>query len=96
MAELINYTLPEWVFLDGFSHQGNLLKNRTVIQHIRSYTVIEAIALDDLSISDMKAKPYPFTFENSFGIVEKAIAWYCEYLKWEDENIQNDSVGSEN
>jgi len=94
-----------------------LLKNRTVIQHIRSYTVIEAIALDDLSISDMKAKPYPFTFENSFGIVEKhalfvhfslaelseldaivekAIAWYCEYLKWEDENIQNDSVGSEN
>ena len=43
---MVNYKLPECVILDGESHQGNTLKGRTVIQHVRSYTVLEVVAMD--------------------------------------------------
>lgn len=66
-----NYTLPEFVFLDAQSHEGNLLENRTVIQHIRSYSIIEIIALDEVLIAQFDTKQEDFTYINSFGIEEK-------------------------
>ena len=69
--KMINYTLPEFVFLDGNTHTGNSLENRTVIQHIRSYSIFEVIALDEVLTSDFKAKSYEFEYKNNFGIVEK-------------------------
>jgi hypothetical protein len=108
---MIDYNLPEWVFLDGNSHQGDTLKNRTIIQHIRSYTILEVIAIDDFFKMNLKKISYEFEFKNSFGLTEKfkfalhfslaedyelsdifkkAEKWYCNYLKWEDNNIFTD------
>jgi hypothetical protein len=116
-TKLTNYTLPEWVFLDANSHSGNPLEDRTVIQHIRSYTIIEVIALDEIVLMEMKTKPFNFEYTNLIGVIEKhamfvhfslaefsdldsivqrAINWYCDYLRWEDENIQNDNLTIEN
>jgi len=115
--KLTNLTLPEWAFLDATSHEGNLLEGRTVIQHIRSYTILEALALEDVKAFDLKTKPYNFDYKNSFGIIEKhimlihfslaseseldeiaakAITWYCNYLAWEDANIETDSTSVTN
>lgn len=42
----IELTLPEWAFLDAYSHEGNLLGDRTVILHVRSASVIEIFDRD--------------------------------------------------
>lgn len=67
----INYTLPEFCFLDANSHEGNQLEHRTVLQHIRSYTILEVIALEDVAISNFTTATYDFEYKNSFGITEK-------------------------
>lgn len=36
----IDLNLPEWVFWDARSHEGELLGDRTIIEHVRSATVI--------------------------------------------------------
>jgi len=41
----IDLTLPEWTFLDGMNHNGDTLKGRTLIYHVRSASIIEV--LDD-------------------------------------------------
>ena len=68
---MTNYTLPEWVLLDGESHQGNLLEHRLFIQHVRSYTVIEVVALDEVAESDFKGQTYKFEYKNQFGLKEQ-------------------------
>ena len=65
------YTLPEWVFLDGVSHQGDLLKGRTVIQHIRTYSIIECVCLDDMADYHFTGKTQEFSFVNQFGVKER-------------------------
>lgn len=45
-------TLPEWAFLDAHSHLGNLLKNRTVLLHIRSATVLEIFDKKDVVLNE--------------------------------------------
>lgn len=37
----INLSLPEWVFWDANSHEGNLLGTRTIVEHVRSASVFE-------------------------------------------------------
>jgi hypothetical protein len=72
--KIIEYTLPEFVFLDGNSHLGDTLQYRTVIQHIRTNTVMEVIAQDDVIISDFSnSKCHHFNYLNHFGINEKHI-----------------------
>lgn len=115
--ELINYTLPEFCFLDANSHEGNALEDRTVIQHIRSYTIMEVVALDEIEDISFTNPTHKFTYRNCFGIIEqhmlivhfsllweigmpvndelkevfeKTAKWYCDYLTWEDQNIDND------
>jgi hypothetical protein len=66
-------TLPEWVFLDGNSHLGDTLNERTLLQHIQSYTILEFFVLDDenpvVTNSEQKSKEFDFT--NIFGEYEK-------------------------
>jgi hypothetical protein len=84
----INYTLPEFCFLDGNSHKGDSLENRTVIQHIRSYTILEAVALDEIDFFDFgKRKTYKFDYINRFGIVEKHIFVLHFSMTSEDDYI---------
>lgn len=73
MKEL-NLTLPEWSFLDGQSHLGNTLEGRTVLQHIRSYTMIEVFAEDENTpIFKKEVKTKEFDYVNQFGIKERHI-----------------------
>jgi hypothetical protein len=69
--EKIEFTLPEFVFLDGNSHKGDTLKDRMVIQHIRSYTIIEVVSLDEMKKIHLDCRTFPFEYKNKFGVVEK-------------------------
>lgn len=113
----INYTLPEFVFLDGNSHEGDSLEDRTVIQHIRTTTIMEVVDLSELKVHSFSKPTYEFEFMNRFGMFEKHMlvlhfsvfydmgdvdetelnnifkktaTWYCDYLAWEDRNIDLD------
>jgi hypothetical protein len=71
MEEELNFTLPEWVFLDGNSHLGNLLENRDVLQHIPTYTLMELFLLNENTIEiDSSVKTKEFTYTNIFGDIE--------------------------
>lgn len=68
---MVNYNLPEWVILDGESHQGNTLKGRTVIQHIRTCTVLEVVPMDDVAQSNFETQTFEFWYKNQFGLKEQ-------------------------
>lgn len=68
-----NLTLPEFVFLDANCHQGNLLEGRTVVEHIRSHTVMEVFAEEDFLVLHLTAPTHEFTYTNHYGITEKHI-----------------------
>jgi hypothetical protein len=72
MKNEINFTLPEWAFLDGNSHLGNTLEDRVLLQHIQSYSILEFILLEEDAIvinPDLKIKEFKHT--NIFGEKEK-------------------------
>jgi len=50
MEKKFDLSLPEWVFLDGNSHLGNMLEGRDVLQHIPSFTILELFMLDEKTI----------------------------------------------
>lgn len=81
--QLIHYTLPEWVFFDGHSHQGNSLENRTVIMHIRTGTIIEVVALDEVLQSHFVNPTYQFTYKNLSNIIEHHQLIVHHSLIWE-------------
>lgn len=82
---MINYNLPEFVFLDGNSHTGDQLDGRTVLQHVRSYTILEVIALDDMLETSIKTQTHAFTYVNHAGITEKHIFAMHFTLSEEDD-----------
>jgi hypothetical protein len=119
MMKMTDYTLPEFCFLEAHQHQGNLLDHRTVLQHIRSYTILEVVHLEEVFTSQFKegVRTFEFTHTNLMGIKEsilflvhftlaeqadledifqKCKDWYCDYLNWEDGNIEQDGLGSLN
>lgn len=59
-AEIVNLTLPEWAFLDARSHEGEPLGNRTVINHVRSASIIEIF---DRDIDKFALKEEVLTFK---------------------------------
>lgn len=65
-------SLPEWVFLDGHTHLGKELENRTVFMHVRSATVFEVFEYDAVVLSP-KVTAKEFSFVNSYGITENLI-----------------------
>src|SRR4051812_21689628 len=123
MSKLIDYTLPEFVFLDANCHTGNALDGRTVMQHVRSATILEVVALDELLAHSFTQPTYEFEYENKVGIIERHMfvvhfslmvelgepdeggmhqvfqtceKWYCDYLAWEDGNIDKDDKSVKN
>ena len=72
MEKELDLSLPEWVFLDGNSHLGNLLEGRDILQHIQSYTILELFMLDeDTIVSNPPVKVKEFNYTNVFGENEK-------------------------
>lgn len=70
MGKLISLTLPEFAFLDGYSHEGNSLEHRTVLLHVRTHTIIECLMTDDLIEASMNGVHKTFIYFNSFNYPE--------------------------
>lgn len=69
-----NLSLPEWAFLDATSHLGNTLEGRTILQHIRSYTMLEIFPADVMNIYlNADVKQCIFNYTNIAGKLEKHI-----------------------
>jgi len=51
-ARTINYTLPEFAFLDAHTHLGNHFEDRTVILHVCTSTIIEVVNLEGVVAFD--------------------------------------------
>ena len=95
MKQQTNLTLPEWAFLEGNSHLGNTLEGRDILQHIRSYTILEIFPADVMDIhlgKDVKVRS--FTYTNIAGQEEKhLIAVHFSLAEYgELDDILNKSV----
>lgn len=71
MSKFTEYVLPEFVFLDGNSHEGDKLEGRTVMQHVRSVTILEVIDLSELLAHSFTQPTYEFEYLNVAGLTEK-------------------------
>ena len=83
--ERINLTLPDFVFFDGNTPQGNTLEGREVVFHVRSATVIEMF--DDGTVKvDEDTCFFRYNYTNLLGMVEPKIAvvHYCATLDLKD------------
>lgn len=127
MNKFTEYILPEYVFIDGNSHEGDKLEGRTVMQHIRSATILEVFDLSEIKAHAFRRPTYEFEYTNRFGIIEKHLfvahfslmwdspysevdpdhvamedilkscaRWYCDYLTWEDKNIEGEGRATRN
>jgi len=66
-----DFTLPEWVFLNGNSHLGDTLEDRDVLQHNESFTIMEFFDVNDNPIElDSSVKSKEFTYTNILGEIE--------------------------
>ena len=80
-----DYTLPEFTFFEATSHLGNTLEGRDVLQHIRSYTILEVVALNTVEMMDFsKSKSHKFEYKNNFGAIEKHL--FVLHFTLADEN----------
>lgn len=67
-------TLPEFAFIEGSEHEENqLLKGRTVFQHIKSYTVFELFDKEDAFILKDQIQKFEFEHINIFGAIEELV-----------------------
>ena len=72
MENEIDFSLPEWVFLDGNSHLGDTLDDRVILQHNPSFTIMEIFMQDENPVVlDSSVKSKEFTYLNVFGETEK-------------------------
>lgn len=83
MNNIIDLTLPEFAFVEGSWHEegGDPLRNRIVVLHVRSASVIEIFDKDDVVLKD-DILAYEFKYINRFGITETMVAAlrYCMIL----------------
>ena len=71
MENEIDFTLPEWVFLNGNSHLGDTLEDRDVLQHNESFTIMEFFVVTYNPVElDSSVKSKEFTYTNILGEVE--------------------------
>jgi len=71
MENEIDFSLPEWVFLDGNSHLGDTLDDRVILQHNPSFTIMEIfIQSENPVVIDSSVKSKEFTYSNVFGEIE--------------------------
>ena len=84
-----NYSLPEFVFLNGNSYQGDTLKGRTVIQHFPSNTVMEVIEGDSiLSLYFSESESYHFNYHNPDGFNDEHMLFL--HFTYANKSVLND------
>lgn len=64
---MVSYNLPEWNFLNGFSHECDYLQERTLILHLPSFTILEIIQLNKIKEIPDKIRVFQFQITNRFG-----------------------------
>lgn len=104
--QLIEYNLPEWCFLDGYTHQGDKLKGREVILHTPSMSILEVICLDDKDFflnegvpfkdfshnnENFKIVVYKSLLEDVNQLMDEAINWYKKEVNSMNKQILNDN-----
>lgn len=104
--ELIEYKLPEWCFLDGYCHQGDLLKGREVILHTPTMSILEVICLDDKDFflnegvpsldfthnnETFKIVVYKSLVDNIGQLIDKSISWYKTEVDFMNNQIINEN-----
>lgn len=87
---MLNFQLPEFVFLDGNNPLGDTLEHRTVVQHIRSYTIMEVLALDEIGALGLKdnTKSFEFEYTNIYNKTERHMLVVHFTLADEDDSEQ--------
>lgn len=85
----VNLSLPEWAWVDGGEHEaeGDPLKGRNVIMHVRSATVLEILEQEMCLIKD-DVRQIPFEYVDVFGIAEQMVCvlHYSATLEdWDDK-----------
>lgn len=72
--KIVNLSLPEFAFVDGSGHESkDILKDRIVILHIRSASLIEIFDCEDVFFTE-GTLVYNFSYTNSLGIKEPMVA----------------------
>lgn len=81
MERVINVVLPEFAFVESSGHDGDALKGRNVILHIRSASVIEIFEEENFFPKE-GVITLRFTNTNKLGVKEYYIAalHYCATL----------------
>ncbi len=85
----INYILPEFVFLDGQSHLGNTLEERTVVMHVRTASLFEVIHMSNVIISEFKARTWDIQYINPLLANIEDIKLLLHYTSAEDEQLED-------
>ena len=73
MRRLIQLTLPGFAFVESSGHDGDELKGRNVILHVRSASVVEVFPRVDYYGCDERVLRYDFTHINTMGISEDMV-----------------------
>jgi hypothetical protein len=76
------FRLPEWAFLDADILGDDTLEDRTVVLHVRSASVIEMFAEDEMIELNPEVMSYKFEYKDDFGVTEKhtAVLHFCQTL----------------
>ena len=83
--------IPDWAFLDGYSHEGDLLEGREVLIHTPTLTIAEIIYVDKVepyinknidhrsfshNNENFMIAVYKSLAEDIEDILDQAIEWY--------------------
>ena len=64
--------MPEWAFLDAQNQTGNLLEGRDVLLHVRTHTMMEIFAVDEMQLNlRPEVLTRNFEYTNRMGVKEK-------------------------
>lgn len=66
-------TLPEFAFVEGSGHDGDQLKGRNVILHVRSASVVEVLPKENYLGGVDGVLRYAFTHLNIYGVAEDMV-----------------------
>ena len=68
--DFLDFTLPEFAFLDGSDHEpANITATRNIIQHNPTHTVLEVLDMQEpveFKLNDT-VKTFDFIYHNTFG-----------------------------
>lgn len=89
---MIKYSLPEWTFLNGNSHEGDVLKGRTIFLHFPSFTILEVIPAKKLAELKIDNPAFQFQIIDEYGNTETLQFFIHCTLSHDLDRIYQDSA----